>query len=232
MSLPDYSVRVSTRAKRLQLRIKLPGMVEVVLPKGMPARHIPGFVAQHAEWINKHLGRLKHHPCTADPALPESIHLAAINETWRVHASQHGDGKMIEHGASQTLSVGPGTPRQQIHCLQRWLTRRAKAVLAPWLREVSHEINLPFNRVAIRAQKTRWGSCSSQKNINLNRALLFLPPEVVRYLFIHELCHTVHLNHSPRYWALVASIEPDHQRYDAALNKAARNLPHWATVKF
>ena len=234
MPLPDYSVRISTRAKRLQLRIKPPGMVEVVLPKGMSARQVPGFVAQHTDWIAKHLGRLKHRPRTiVEPALPESVFLAATNETWQVRTSQKNmcDHNVIEHSANRMLLVSATDKQSQIQGLQRWLSNHAKRVLPPWLQEVSHETNLPFNRVTIRAQKTRWGSCSSQKNISLNRALLFLSPEAVHYLFIHELCHTVHLNHSPRYWALVASIEPNYRQYDAELNSAARNLPHWAAVR-
>jgi hypothetical protein len=99
--------------------------------------------------------------------------------------------------------------------------------LIPWLRQTSQEIKLPFNRAAVRGQKTLWASCSSKSNISLNFKLLFLPPHLVRYVFIHELCHTIHLNHSRKFWALVAEKEPNYRQYDAELNKAWVYIPEW-----
>jgi hypothetical protein len=116
--------------------------------------------------------------------------------------------------------------------LKGWLLRRAKQQLPTWLRETSRELELPFGDVAIRGQRTRWGSCSAAGNINLNYGLLFLPPDLVRYLFVHELCHTVHLNHSPRYWALVQSKEPHYKILERALKQAAHTVPAWLHQPF
>jgi predicted metal-dependent hydrolase len=92
---------------------------------------------------------------------------------------------------------------------------------------VSQEIALPFEQVTVRGQKTLWASCSAKTNISLNYKLLFLPPELVRYVFIHELCHTIHLNHSRRFWALVAEKEPRYKQLDAELNKGWIYIPAW-----
>ncbi|NJR66755.1 MAG: M48 family metallopeptidase, partial [Leptolyngbyaceae cyanobacterium CRU_2_3] len=97
----------------------------------------------------------------------------------------------------------------------------------PWLRQVSREVELPCNKIAVRGQKTIWASCSSKKNISLNYKLMFLPPELVRYVFIHELCHTAHLNHSENFWAFVEEKAPDYQLYDTELNKAWCYIPPW-----
>jgi predicted metal-dependent hydrolase len=84
-----------------------------------------------------------------------------------------------------------------------------------------------FATASIRGQKTRWGSCSSRQTISVNCKLLFLPSELVRYVLIHELCHTVHLNHSAAFWALVAQKEPDYQQLDAGLRDARYHVPLW-----
>ncbi|MFC1749586.1 M48 family metallopeptidase [Pseudomonadota bacterium] len=229
-TLPDYSVRISNRAKRLQLKIKPPGIVEVVLPRGMSPRHVPGFVAEHTHWIQVNIKQFKQQPQpqkNAEP--PVIIELPACEERWQVRYKEGTNKNSISQDKSAMMLTVCTKKKQHQHAgLQHWLSQRAKAVLPPWLRSVSEELGLPYNRVTVRAQKTRWGSCSSKKNINLNRALLLLPAENVRYLFVHELCHTVHLNHSARYWALVNSIEPQHRRHERALNDAAKTLPHWA----
>lgn len=230
--LPDYTVRISPRAKRLQLRVKPTGQVEVVVPKGMALRHVPGFVAEHAQWLEqtvaKTLGRLEHPPHNSTPMLPEHIALTAIGGEWQVSYHPALRARVIDQAAHAQLQVFGSDETQQCAALQGWLNQLAKTTLIPWLEEVSSEIKLPFASATVRAQKSRWGSCSSRKRINLNRALMFTSPGAVRYLFIHELCHTVHMNHSARYWALVATLEPDHRRYEAELRHAMATIPRWA----
>jgi predicted metal-dependent hydrolase len=95
------------------------------------------------------------------------------------------------------------------------------------LERVSKEHGFIYNRGAIRFQRTRWGSCSTKKNVNLNQALVFLRPELVEYLMIHELCHTVEMNHSKRYWKLVGEHCPDFQLLDKELKNARGSVERW-----
>ena len=225
-ALPPYSIRVSCRAKRLQMKILPPGKVEVVVPKRFNLKHVPAFVAEHSQWLQFHLGKMAA-DYVDEPLLPESISFQAIDESWRVVYKQASRKRVQELAGGQLKVFGADEPQQR-QAMQQWLQRRAKQVLPDWLGQVSVELGLGFNRATVRGQKTRWGSCSAQKNINLNRALLFVSPEAVRYLMIHELCHTVHLNHSLRYWALVASKMPDYEKYEAELRGALRSIPRWA----
>jgi predicted metal-dependent hydrolase len=71
--------------------------------------------------------------------------------------------------------------------------------------------NFTYNRVTIRNTRSRWGSCSSKKNLNFNYRILFLPPELQDYLIVHELCHLQEMNHAPQFWSLVAQQVPDYQ---------------------
>ena len=80
----------------------------------------------------------------------------------------------------------------------------------------------------VRLQRTRWGSCSNSGTISLNAALLFVEPPLVRYLFIHELCHLIALNHSRKFWAAVARYEPDFAALDRRLTAAWTEIPLWA----
>jgi len=81
-----------------------------------------------------------------------------------------------------------------------------------------------YNRVAIRNTRSRWGSCSSQKNLNFNYRILFLSPELQDYLIVHELCHLQEMNHAPQFWALVAQQIPDYQQCVIDLRAAETDL--------
>jgi predicted metal-dependent hydrolase len=111
--------------------------------------------------------------------------------------------------------------------LKKWLQEKAREILLPWIRRISIEYGLPYNAALIRNQRTRWGSCSAKKNINLNRLLIFLPPHLVEYLFIHELCHTIEMNHSKRYWMLVEKHCPEYKSIDNELKIASRTMERW-----
>ncbi len=79
----------------------------------------------------------------------------------------------------------------------------------------------------MRSQRTRWASCSAQKNVNLNLKLLFLPEDLVRYVLVHELCHTVHFDHSPEFWGLLSSLIPHCREMQRELRDAWKYVPAW-----
>jgi len=227
--LPEYAVRISLRAKRMQLRVKSCGQVEVVVPKGVALRQVQGFVTEHEAWLRQTLGRINTQHAS-QPLLPEAITLPAIAGEWQVNYHEGKRSRVIDRAAAPAplLQVYGDNEQQQRVALQQWLNHMAKECLLPWLEEVSAEVKLPFAGASVRAQRGRWGSCSSRKQISLNRALMFMSPGAVRYLFIHELCHTIHMNHSACYWALVARLEPDHRHHVAELRKAMTTVPRWA----
>ena len=225
---PPTSVRVSARAKYMRLRVLPPGRVELVLPRRCDHRVLPEFVNQHRDWLVATVARFRadHQHGEAQRVAPTEIELPALGERWVLEYRQGGRSGWWER-AGRGLLVQYRDEQWDV-VLQRWLTERARRTLGPQLLALAQELGFECNGFAIRGQKTRWGSCSSRKVINLNWRLLFLPPEQVRYLMVHELCHTVHLNHSRRFWALVASREPAYRELDDAMRRAGGMVPAWA----
>lgn len=89
--------------------------------------------------------------------------------------------------------------------------------------------NLEYKRVAIRNQRRCWGSCSEKGNLNFNYKIIFIPEILMDYVIVHELCHLIHLNHSPAFWAEVARAMPEYKEARAHLRRIthvpARGFP-------
>jgi predicted metal-dependent hydrolase len=232
--LPEYQVRVSQRAKNVSIHISHQGKVEVVVPRGFDQSCIPEIVSKRQEWIARTTQRLEMErqtvPAIATEPLPQQVWLQSIPEKWTVSYRSTAGSRLVANMDGQKLKIqGPTSDIAACQrLLQRWLSHKAQHHLTPWLRQVSREVSLPCGTITIRHQKTLWASCSSKKSISLNAKLLFLPQNLVRYVLIHELCHTVHMDHSPRFWALVGEKEPDYKQLDEELRKAWRFVPTWA----
>jgi predicted metal-dependent hydrolase len=88
------------------------------------------------------------------------------------------------------------------------------------IKEFNEIYKFEFNKISIRNSRSRWGSCSSKKKLSFNYKIIFLPEKLQDYVIIHELCHTKELNHSNRFWGLVAQIIPDYKK----MRKEIRNI--------
>lgn len=219
----------------MQLKVNLYGYVEVIVPYGSAIHTIPDFVDQHHDWITRTIQKLqiRHGKINPDKnrLLPRKIELTAIHKYWDIkYINTHLSNKISLYPAPHCMTVSGDTQNRLLvqKILKKWLTQQGKTHLVPWLTKVSQQSGLGVNKITIRGQKTRWGSCSSKKNISLNYKLLFLPPALVHYVFIHELCHTQHLNHSNKFWTLVKTHDPEFKCKDDKLLNANQYVPMWA----
>ena len=100
----------------------------------------------------------------------------------------------------------------------------ARAKLEERLAHWSAKVGVDFGRVSVRDQKTRWGSCSSKGDLSFNWRLVFAPQAVLDYVVIHELAHRREMNHSKRFWAIVAEYSPDYREHRRWLHENHRAL--------
>lgn len=239
LRLPDgsevaYSIRESSRCRGTRLRINPRDGLLVTVPPRTSLARVEAMVAAQSDWVARHISRfddMRHLLGEPELQAPESIEFAAVGEHWRVEyrdtrarsvsAKTPGPGRLSVTGAI-------GDQQATYAALRRWLARRARQVLEPWLTQVAAEMQTPFRSLAIKNQRARWGSCSSRGSINLNCKLLFLPEDQVRYVLIHELCHIHEPNHSPRFWARVERFEPRLAEIHAQIRDAWRLIPNWA----
>lgn len=224
-----WVVRESYRARRLTVRVFHTGRVEVVVPARTSPGAVERFVERHRPWIERKREEARARAVPAAPFPPVQIDLAACSEKWRVHLSGMGRRVRVSEKAAGLLSLDGDTSdgRAVRHALRRWLVERATEVLAPALDECARELGFRYERVLVRRQRSRWGSCSTRGTISLNCCLLFQQPSVVRYLMIHELAHTVQMNHSRRFWQTVSRHCPEYRRLDRELLDGWRLVPPW-----
>ena len=231
----DYRVRISPRGRRVRLNLSARDGLTIVIPRGFDARRIPAILETRKGWIEKHLRRFSEETrfIAGNPPdiLPETIDLPALGEIWRIAYRSTGVQEVVE-----VKAVGPGAlvvsgaVDDHAACrsvLKRWLRCRAAERLAPLLARLAEENGFRYDRVTIRSQKTRWGSCSVRKTISLNCHLLFLPSDVVRYVLLHELCHTVFMDHSEKFWLLLDGFEPDGKVMRRRMRAGWKDLPAW-----
>ncbi len=225
---PGWHVRISRRARRLSMRVSPGGRVEVVVPPGVGIPAVERFVARHREWAERRVRELALHAPLAADRRPTHVSLALTGGRWEVDYAQSSRVSVSDTGQGILRVRTPhGTDRQVGQALLRWLTREAASHLAERLDAVAEETGLDYSRLVLRRQHTRWGSCSTAGTVSLNVCLMFQRPEVVRYLMVHELCHTRHMNHSAPYWRLVESFEPGWRSLDKELLKGWRHVPAW-----
>lgn len=224
-----WTVRVSGRARRLSVRVYPGGRVEVVVPRGASPAAVQKFVGTHRQWIHRRVEDLST-AAAVDDSRPASIKLPAIGRHFAVEYEHTSQSTARVRAAGENLLVVSGplhNDREIAAALRSWLADVAHRQFGSELAKVAAEGDFRYARAQIRRQRTRWGSCSATGTISLNVCLLFLRPQVVRYLLVHELCHTRHMNHSKRFWASVAGIEPDYRELDRELLRGWQSVPGW-----
>jgi predicted metal-dependent hydrolase len=219
-----FAVRVSPRARRLTARVHIGGRVEIVVPVGVSAKTVRDFVQRFTPWIDRKVAAMQ---CYAEPPAPVPLTVDFAFTGERFQVQWHVALKRSLRLEGTHLIVHAPDDGAARHLLQGWLRRAAGERLEPALLRLAADLNYSVARVAIRCQRTRWGSCSTRGTVSLNCSLVFLPPDVVRYLFVHELAHTKHMNHSASFWRVVERLEPDYRRLDRELVAGWRTVPAW-----
>ncbi len=213
----DYVLRVSPKAHRLRMVIRAGSGLEVVVPRGMSLRAHEPFLHEKAAWITQTLDRLHESAPSAEvPPLADGARLPFAGREVALclrNGTRAGHYRAALQGDVLQLSVPDLAQATVRRALEHWYRRQAEGVIAERLALHNRVYQYRFGRVTIKAQKTRWGSCSRQGNLNFNWRLLLAPLPVLDYVVVHELCHLRELNHSSRFWDLVAVACPEYAQH-------------------
>lgn len=215
-----YSVRESHRARRARLQISPRKGLELVVPVGLISeQEHEAMLRQKTDWI---LANLRQSAAFATGDLinflgePHTLDLIDTPNAKRTTVARQAQSIRVR------LKAGLDDDDRQsaiAHALALWYKNQARHYLLPRVNELATQFNFNSGAVTIRGQRTRWGSCSSRGSLSLNWRLMMVVPPAIDYIIIHELCHLLEMNHSRRFWALVATHCPDYQEWRRYLKK-------------
>ena len=211
MSTIAYRIRRSDRARNARILVSVEG-VEVVVPRRFPLRKVEPFVQEKRPWIERTLRRMAQTEAELPPVrledggevpyLGERLELRVRVEPDRVRPHVARRGPTLY---AAVASTGREPLRQ---ALERWYRRQARNEVEPRLERAAGRAGARFTSLQIRAQRTRWASCSSSGAMSFNWRLLLAPAEVLDYVVEHEVAHLEVQDHSRRFWKLLATRCP------------------------
>lgn len=198
--------------KNIRIRIKHDS-IHVSAPWYCSTLAMSEFVVEREAWIRQSLQKITTRAEHRAKIFDERKDQILLRGTWVPmvirHSIPESSAWTLTERSGRVDAYPPDGSLEVPRSVQRdFLTQVAKAELPRRFQEVAAALPFHWNRLFIRSQKTKWGTCSSKGNISLNWRLIMCPPHILEYLIIHELCHTVHMNHSKQFWNLVRSHYP------------------------
>ena len=191
------------RARRIILRSR-PDGIHITIPTFATKRDIERALDECAPRLLQKRG-------PEEAAIERTFRIESENFTFYIE-EHNADIFQLRHNGKETVLLCPN--RTDYHRMQEWLkkavttavARRAKELLPQRLNSLATEKGFKYGGCSVRNVHTRWGSCNTKGNINLSIYLVLLPNELIDYVLLHELCHTVEMNHSDRFWALMDKV--------------------------
>ncbi len=223
---PAYTLKRHWRARHVKMSYTRANGLEITVPTRFSKKHLPAIIEENKDWIIKQKSL---HDQVAPVTRPTDISFAAFQQTWSVHYFQHDKRPRVKPFAANGIILS-GDIEELSVCLDKlsaWVRQQAKILLTTYFRELALQMNMPYLDVTVRSQSTLWGSCSQDKSIRLNYKLVFLPEPLMRHIMIHELCHTRHMNHSEKFWQLVARYDENWMQHRKAMKRADDMIPAW-----
>ena len=177
----DIPIHVSRRAKRPKIVVDAQRKPQIVLPPRTPARVVDRMLSDHREWLERELTK---------PLRPFTLGLQRDDVVWL---------------------GGLAMPRPNVYRLDTWYRERAREEAGRLVEREADRIGVSYSRIAIRDQRTRWGSCSHRGTLSFNWRLVMAPTSPFQYVVVHELCHRLKHDHSQAFWRLVAHLRPSYR---------------------
>jgi hypothetical protein len=214
----------NNRARNISIAVKPLNGVHVTVPNYVSYLDAEKIVSQKREWIVNHLDKAReiekgYTKFSEDKTYRTKFHELVLNRNNGDKITVRVQNGKINVSYPLQLNSDSAIVQSAIrNGIVRALKVEAKNYLPARVKELAEKSGMNFQNVAVKNVKSRWGSCSRKKNINLNIHLMRLPEYLIDYVILHELAHTIELNHSKKFWALLDSLTGGAKQLDKELN--------------
>jgi predicted metal-dependent hydrolase len=201
-----YTLRRSFKARSVRLEVRQQTGLAVIVPRSYPISRVPEILRSKARWISRNLARFNQFellPIRKKLGSGDTIPYLGRDLELVPQENHHGDNVVLEEAK---LAVSPELFNNGLlgPALEQWYRVEAARLINERTTNLGSQMGIIYKRLVIRGQKTRWGSCSHKKNLSFNWKLIMAPEPVIDYVIIHELIHLKEMNHSKKFWELVA----------------------------
>lgn len=207
-----FQVEVVRSGRKKSASIELDsGLVKIRVPKSLPDNRVRELIAKHTVWIKTKLKEQSERPAPKPKEYVSGEAFPYLGRNYRLKVVT-GDSPSIRLKNGYLVATVPEREANQrtIKCLlESWYRSHAEVRLREKTKRLSKLVGVTPSSVSVRNYKSRWGSCSSKGDITYNWRIILAPHRIVDYVVMHELCHLLEHNHSPKYWQHVARHVPD-----------------------
>ena len=232
----SYVFKRVPRRRHVHVFVDREGTIEVRAPWRFSLSRARALLGENAEWVLRTLESVRAR-IARRPRLVTGARLPYLDESLRLDIRPRaqiglfdGDarprrGRVERRGPVLRISATSLGDDALRSLIERWYRVEAAAHFARRVEHYAPRLGVHPSKVTIRGQHSRWGSCSARGTVSLNWRLMLAPGELADYVVVHELCHLRHLDHSPRFWAMVGGVIPDYRHRRRRLNALQDHLP-------
>ncbi len=216
----DYQIKRSSKSLSLRISINAKAEVIVSAPKFMPEFMIRKFVEAQKTWIENNLAKVKKNQI---PVKTDELYI--FDKKYQIIINDQADkmGIFVRGEKIFVNNLSKKSPTKIKQQIEDFLKKTASKYIATRAQILAKEMNISYQRISLREQSSRWGSCSSRGNLNFNWRLVHYPPAIIDYVIIHELAHRREMNHSKKFWELVKKHDSEYLIHKGQLRKKRYN---------
>lgn len=217
--LKEYNI-IRRKVKHIRININRDKNVKIIIPMKYPISELYKIIEKRSEWIKekqRYFDNMK-----SGYFKMEKNEILYLGRKYKfIYKQELGKAVRID---DKKLEISSGLKFSDKNVLVSWQKTEAKNFILKRLQEINKSGRFKYNRIFIRNQKTKWGNCSSKKNLSFNWRLLMTPLFVIDYLIFHELIHLEVMNHSKEYWLRLSLIYPDYKEANKWLKQYGGGL--------
>lgn len=234
----DYKLKFSNR-KTIGIKISMQEGLVVTAPFGCPQYEIDRALEKRKDWIEEKLGAMKRQRNLSNDRFPREklLYLGRsydikIRYSYLKTSQAKLKDDYFEIRLNELLKFNRIKRTEAISkAIRQWYRDMGYKVMKERTDHYSGRMGLSYNKLMIKDVKSRWGSCSSNKNINYNIKLMLMPLELIDYIVVHELSHLVYMNHSKAYWSYVEKYMEDYKHRDRAIKELSPDInAYWNSL--